>query len=171
MVWETMCLTRRSPDLRAGPVGGAPRHKGMDGPSRRTGHLAGEGGRRPRERCQGRPPAQIGDPIGGRLELPHQALRGRPSWPRFARHLRAIDLHYISTTSIALRCPAQPGREGPTAPPPRRRCAPASSPSADRCRSEEHTSELQSLMRISSAVFCLKKKKTPSKIYTTTPTT
>src|SRR3546814_2290201 len=27
-------------------------------------------------------------------------------------------------------------------------------------RSEEHTSELQSLMRISSAVFCLKKKNT-----------
>src|SRR3546814_5924087 len=35
---------------------------------------------------------------------------------------------------------------------------------AERCRaeqrSEEHTSELQSLMRISYAVFCLKKKKT-----------
>src|SRR3546814_8395823 len=30
-------------------------------------------------------------------------------------------------------------------------------------RSEEHTSELQSLMRISYAVFCLKKKKTESK--------
>src|SRR3546814_1419897 len=30
---------------------------------------------------------------------------------------------------------------------------------ADRPRSEEHTSELQSLMRISYAVFCLKKKK------------
>src|SRR3546814_1686283 len=29
---------------------------------------------------------------------------------------------------------------------------------AVRCRSEEHTSELQSLMRISYAVFCLKKK-------------
>src|SRR3546814_4129444 len=29
---------------------------------------------------------------------------------------------------------------------------------AFRLRSEEHTSELQSLMRISSAVFCLKKK-------------
>src|SRR3546814_19854191 len=29
----------------------------------------------------------------------------------------------------------------------------------DRDRSEEHTSELQSLMRISYAVFCLKKKK------------
>src|SRR3546814_5361470 len=30
-------------------------------------------------------------------------------------------------------------------------------------RSEEHTSELQSLMRISYAVFCLKKKKTKQK--------
>src|SRR3546814_5511010 len=30
----------------------------------------------------------------------------------------------------------------------------------DKRRSEEHTSELQSLMRISYAVFCLKKKKT-----------
>src|SRR3546814_7954222 len=30
-----------------------------------------------------------------------------------------------------------------------------------RGRSEEHTSELQSLMRISYAVFCLKKKKEP----------
>src|SRR3546814_6312194 len=37
-------------------------------------------------------------------------------------------------------------------------------------RSEEHTSELQSLMRISYAVFCLKKKKSDTphkKIYTT----
>src|SRR3546814_1065578 len=32
----------------------------------------------------------------------------------------------------------------------------------DRFRSEEHTSELQSLMRISYAVFCLKKKKNKS---------
>src|SRR3546814_6337975 len=31
-------------------------------------------------------------------------------------------------------------------------------PAGRRCRSEEHTSELQSLMRISYAVFCLKKK-------------
>src|SRR3546814_8256952 len=34
-------------------------------------------------------------------------------------------------------------------------------------RSEEHTSELQSLMRISYAVFCLKKKKQIQKIITT----
>src|SRR3546814_7001010 len=35
-----------------------------------------------------------------------------------------------------------------------------------RSRSEEHTSELQSLMRISYAVFCLKKKKPHTTIYT-----
>src|SRR3546814_6016915 len=34
---------------------------------------------------------------------------------------------------------------------------------AEVARSEEHTSELQSLMRISYAVFCLKKKKTQQK--------
>src|SRR3546814_6642742 len=34
----------------------------------------------------------------------------------------------------------------------------------DRPRSEEHTSELQSLMRISYAVFCLKKKKKHKRI-------
>src|SRR3546814_7984742 len=33
-------------------------------------------------------------------------------------------------------------------------------------RSEEHTSELQSLMRISYAVFCLKKKKNKHEQYT-----
>src|SRR3546814_1401560 len=44
------------------------------------------------------------------------------------------------------------------------RIAPRPAPSIcpvliERARSEEHTSELQSLMRISYAVFCLKKKK------------
>src|SRR3546814_8625069 len=40
-------------------------------------------------------------------------------------------------------------------------CAPAPKPAwpGSAPRSEEHTSELQSLMRISYAVFCLKKKK------------
>src|SRR3546814_1113958 len=43
---------------------------------------------------------------------------------------------------------------------------PSSTPPAARVvlRSEEHTSELQSLMRISYAVFCLKKKKKHNKI-------
>src|SRR3546814_4394092 len=38
----------------------------------------------------------------------------------------------------------------------------SSTPTRPLARSEEHTSELQSLMRISYAVFCLKKKKTTS---------
>src|SRR3546814_1080545 len=38
----------------------------------------------------------------------------------------------------------------------------------EHARSEEHTSELQSLMRISYAVFCLKKKKINSNINITT---
>src|SRR3546814_7360512 len=37
-------------------------------------------------------------------------------------------------------------------------------PETPQSRSEEHTSELQSLMRISYAVFCLKKKKTKNTI-------
>src|SRR3546814_1219313 len=40
-----------------------------------------------------------------------------------------------------------------------RRSRPHPRPRHHRYRSEEHTSELQSLMRISYAVFCLKKKK------------
>src|SRR3546814_10378292 len=39
---------------------------------------------------------------------------------------------------------------------------PENQPGAQRLRSEEHTSELQSLMRISYAVFCLKKTNTQS---------
>src|SRR3546814_6506101 len=38
-------------------------------------------------------------------------------------------------------------------------------------RSEEHTSELQSLMRISYAVFCLKKKKNNNRLYAKTKPT
>src|SRR3546814_8023819 len=38
-------------------------------------------------------------------------------------------------------------------------------------RSEEHTSELQSLMRISYAVFCLKKKNTKKNPHTSRPIT
>src|SRR3546814_4188075 len=40
---------------------------------------------------------------------------------------------------------------------------PSAAPMRATPRSEEHTSELQSLMRISYAVFCLKKKKRKSK--------
>src|SRR3546814_2962100 len=40
----------------------------------------------------------------------------------------------------------------------------AGGPQHQQVRSEEHTSELQSLMRISYAVFCLKKKKHNNKL-------
>src|SRR3546814_10253636 len=54
--------------------------------------------------------------------------------------------------ALAGPAPAEPAQlPGPAGPGP----APRS-----RGRSEEHTSELQSLMRISYAVFCLKKQKT-----------
>src|SRR3546814_2042665 len=46
---------------------------------------------------------------------------------------------------------------------------PAPADCADPCRSEEHTSELQSLMRISYAVFCLKKKKPSTTIKSRPP--
>src|SRR3546814_4148382 len=49
----------------------------------------------------------------------------------------------------------------------RPRSTAAAAATALELRSEEHTSELQSLMRISYAVFCLQKKKTKL-LYTTT---
>src|SRR3546814_1542117 len=45
-----------------------------------------------------------------------------------------------------------------------RRCRPRGVARGTGGRSEEHTSELQSLMRISYAVFCLKKKNRQTKI-------
>src|SRR3546814_18533002 len=58
-----------------------------------------------------------------------------------------------STTNIA--CCGQPANMFGTA---SRSALHAPTTAALRVRSEEHTSELQSLMRISYAVFCLKKK-------------
>src|SRR3546814_4738593 len=67
---------------------------------------------------------------------------------------------------------AEPEPAPSTVPPPQMSLAPSqdrAEPSGAhfmawlRQRSEEHTSELQSLMRISYAVFCLKKKKKTSR--------
>src|SRR3546814_5820526 len=62
------------------------------------------------------------------------------------------------------------------APPPRRATVPDRSSTCGSSaksyrRSEEHTSELQSLMRISYAVFCLKKKKQTLNIHIKPPNT
>src|SRR3546814_7293345 len=64
------------------------------------------------------------------------SYRYRSSWcPPVARRVGAV----VRTESLSVRRSRAAGRRP--------------------CRSEEHTSELQSLMRISYAVFCLKKKK------------
>src|SRR3546814_2513920 len=67
-------------------------------------------------------------------------------------------------TTLFRSAAATSGRSAPTAAParpgpPSWPCPPRSPAAIRRGRSEEHTSELQSLMRISYAVFCLKKKK------------
>src|SRR3546814_1784859 len=77
--------------------------------------------------------------------------------------LRRLDAEVVG--AVRRRPPSQPdgillhpprGRSRP--PGLRAQAAPGAEPLARRSRSEEHTSELQSLMRISYAVFCLKKK-------------
>src|SRR3546814_9648210 len=76
----------------------------------------------------------------------------------------------IAILSACLAAPAVLAADAPTAPPAMQALLHdiGTAPSAERIesdirklvsfRSEEHTSELQSLMRISYAVFCLKKK-------------
>src|SRR3546814_4418520 len=77
------------------------------------------------------------------------------------RHRRGADGVVGGAVSVATRYRTRRQRLRPIATPRlgRTRCS-CSSPRRSRLpRSEEHTSELQSLMRISYAVFCLKKKK------------
>src|SRR3546814_10101122 len=57
-----------------------------------------------------------------------------------------------------LQNPAPPESQNPTM---RNRKTPPAQPTRLPNRSEEHTSELQSLMRLSYAVFCLKQKHQP----------
>src|SRR3546814_6359974 len=75
------------------------------------------------------------------------------------RSTRTDTLFPYTTLFRSLRARADRGRGAG-----RRHCPPRperlrARPGRHALRSEEHTSELQSLMRISYAVFCLKKKK------------
>src|SRR3546814_6793150 len=56
-----------------------------------------------------------------------------------------------------MTCPSPPAYASPDFLGPRRKIG-VNRHACHHCRSEEHTSELQSLMRISYAVFCLQKK-------------
>src|SRR3546814_11429667 len=82
------------------------------------------------------------------------------------RSTRTDTLFPYTTLFRSAAAPSRPRSRGPCRRSPcrissRRRVLRGSAPTAVRPirRSEEHTSELQSLMRISYAVFCLKKKK------------
>src|SRR3546814_1089530 len=88
--------------------------------------------------------------------------RGDPEPP--APRTRGLSISSVRKSDLTGHRPAdghfQGGGEGVDAPRPRahRRRNGARTVSGNDARSEEHTSELQSLMRISYAVFCLKKK-------------
>src|SRR3546814_6064852 len=97
----------------------------------------------------------VGDVSGGRL---HRTLAARRRVSQHARMLEQFDDRLVAAVAVggivvevAGDHEARVGIESATA---------AGVVAQPRLRSEEHTSELQSLMRISYAVFCLKKKKT-----------
>src|SRR3546814_6172326 len=84
--------------------------------------------------------------------VPLRAFSRANSTSLWLRVLASARQRFISSTSRRLRIFALP-----------QTCF------AARARSEEHTSELQSLMRISYAVFCLKKKKEAYTIHNKMP--
>src|SRR3546814_4893648 len=80
----------------------------------------------------------------------HPAGRGQGRRPRQGRHPPAR----AGAAREGRRLPAAAAGQARAA-----RTAPADPAGGSQARSEEHTTELQSLMRISYAVICLKKKK------------
>src|SRR3546814_10000747 len=109
----------------------------------------------PDRRCdrRGVPPP----PVPKRAWLRPCAGPARPAGERRAIHLPAVSPHYAPHRPPSP--PLPPFRPAPPRPAARRLWRSTGFPApAVRPRSEEHTSELQSLMRISYAVFCLTKK-------------
>src|SRR3546814_9796860 len=95
-------------------------------------------------------------------ELKHHERRGRLETAKRMRSFASRVFRYAAATTRAERDPAQL-LLGALIQPRVKHFAAITEPTEFgallRARSEEHTSELQSLMRISYAVFCLKKKK------------
>src|SRR3546814_7628814 len=88
-------------------------------------------------------------------------LDGRRQWPGGEIRSR---LHLVRSCRLAITAAHDRGnRRAPSAGDARRYCAAGANVARARDRSEEHTSELQSLMRISYSVFCLKTKNTRKK--------
>src|SRR3546814_1777816 len=93
-------------------------------------------------------------PVSWRHEDTHKNRRKK----RSARMARCP--HAVCRTRAACSAASAPPTPTPTKNQNRKPNPTRKPPPDERPRSEEHTSELQSLMRISYAVFCLKKKKT-----------
>src|SRR3546814_9505440 len=104
------------------------------------------------------------DPLR-RLGRKHEAIRRFVAPFRVRRRLLgtvvgAVDLDRADVAAGVLQLAPlhQPGWVEVVAPRHERPAADAGADAVDGLRSDEHTSELQSLMRISYAVFCLQKK-------------
>src|SRR3546814_1772314 len=94
---------------------------------------------RPRSGCPDQPPAARSDHAPARAAAP-----GPPPAPDLAAPANPRKAHRAPSLPPSVATEKRNHRLKPP---------------ATKTRSEEHTSELQSLMRISYAVFCLKKKK------------
>src|SRR3546814_9922807 len=104
----------------------------------------------------------VGAPEGGRTVGDHRGgrVRGQRAWPRRLRLVTVLLAAVMMPGLVAV--PAGAGLLPPLLPPPSpplKVIVQQLDPNDPLPRSEEHKSELQSLMRISYAVFCLKKKK------------
>src|SRR3546814_10373038 len=86
-----------------------------------------------------------------RSDLPGRAAELSSRRRRWYSGRNPLGLRHRTSARVA-ECP------GPAAFKGLRRAGPQPAAAASPARSEEHTSELQSLMRLSYAVFCLKKK-------------
>src|SRR3546814_4946670 len=92
--------------------------------------------------------------IGQPAVVSRNGIRGNAIDEAIRAHAPASSASNRPRALARVSCSSASGCESATMP------APARNDTSPRCqtRSEEHTSELQSLMRISYAVFCLKKK-------------
>src|SRR3546814_3923350 len=110
---------------------------------------------RHRSACTGRNHASGGPSIGADRDISCKICR-------LVRGIGKLDARYTASAAIDRKCILGCETRSPVGPGEYRAGGAGSGDgqalAEHSCRSEEHTSELQSLMRISYAVFCLKKK-------------